>query len=907
MNRFFVIVLFLLWTAPVHALICAKDLNGDGNLDFGSESATCLTVQGKDFCPIGAVDCNAESTDPTCPETGETLCPSGGTHNAAMNRCELPPAVTSWRCPATGSTYENQSSCQNACLQTGTCSQHSHQNGPYYCQTYAGGTANVCDLQYCQINGGGSAPCPPGVDPTYSNSNCPGVSLTYWGETYYWGPSDDFGCWGHWSRVWYYYNTIYHWTCSVTGAEYGDSGTCSAGCTQGTACTAMYGCPSGYQMADNVCTAPVTRQTASFNPTSHLCETTPTTSCLPGFSYDGVLDRCIGTISCPPGGAFNSQANLCQASPTLLCPAGYVNNAARGICDAEASCPAGSSYNAAADRCEADVISSYQCPTTGMNYSTQAKCQDACLQTRACVQTCPSANLSGSFNFDPAYNFMGGVWPANNGTCLDFFGRVGQGAGTICASNGVTFGEGYNSSAGSGTHWSTSVVYTQDNKICFFSNYCIPLGNAGQYRNYVTVYGASVSGGSNAGTATIVKGWGSGNDLCFQGAEQTCDEWGCGWTYAAPFCVTVTPNCYQACPLGAYPCVGGTCSSGSACSGPNYSCPSAYSLNGTACVVSPTCPAGGSLNGTTDRCEAGYSPTCPSGYSYNGARGICEASPCPPGSICRTDPGACIVDTAHQCPTVFTYNPASGLCEAQPQCVTGNFDASVNLHLGRATECPYGNQFDCLPNPANGVMQCSPNACFDPALQPTETKNADLKGLHDDAEVDRATGDCRGTIMIFNGKPSECKTAGISTSFFNCCDTDEESLGPVRERCGDGDATTVQAVGAGRCHYVGDYCKEEWWLIGCVQRANTYCCFNSKLGRIIHEQGRHQLQQFAGNGGWGGAENPNCRGFTPEEFQMLDFSRIDLSEYFGDIRTKATQEIQRNMEGKVREYYQNIR
>ena len=221
--------------------------------------------------------------------------------------------------------------------------------------------------------------------------------------------------------------------------------------------------------------------------------------------------------------------------------------------------------------------------------------------------------------------------------------------------------------------------------------------------------------------------------------------------------------------------------------------------------------------------------------------------------------------------------------------------------------CVYGNRYACLPNPGLGVMQCSPNTCFDPALQPVVANNADTGTLHDDASVNQTTGECQGAIVIFNGKPSECRTAGVSTSFFNCCDTNEGSLGPIKERCGETEAQTVQAATSGRCHYIGDYCKEEWFLIGCVQRADTFCCFNSKLGRIIHEQGRAQLQQFNGSGDWGGPGNPNCRGFTPEEFQMLDFSRIDLSEYFGDVRTRATQDVQQSMEGKVRDYYQNIR
>ncbi|MFH1019100.1 MAG: conjugal transfer protein TraN [Pseudomonadota bacterium] len=52
----------------------------------------------------------------------------------------------------------------------------------------------------------------------------------------------------------------------------------------------------------------------------------------------------------------------------------------------------------------------------------------------------------------------------------------------------------------------------------------------------------------------------------------------------------------------------------------------------------------------------------------------------------------------------------------------------------------------------------------------------------------------------------------------------------------------------------------------------VYCLFNSRMGRIIQEQGRGQLQQFKPDGNWGSTGAPNCEGFRPEEFQMLDFS-----------------------------------
>ena len=122
--------------------------------------------------------------------------------------------------------------------------------------------------------------------------------------------------------------------------------------------------------------------------------------------------------------------------------------------------------------------------------------------------------------------------------------------------------------------------------------------------------------------------------------------------------------------------------------------------------------------------------------------------------------------------------------------------------------------------------------------------------------------------------------------------------------CDEEDMLTAAYNELGLCHYIDTYCKKKIPLIGCVQKAKVYCCFNSKLARIIHEQGRPQLETF---GGWGDAEEPNCRGFRPEEFQMLDFSRIDLSEWYGDIQTRVQNEIQRNLRENIERFQQNLR
>jgi hypothetical protein len=165
-----------------------------------------------------------------------------------------------------------------------------------------------------------------------------------------------------------------------------------------------------------------------------------------------------------------------------------------------------------------------------------------------------------------------------------------------------------------------------------------------------------------------------------------------------------------------------------------------------------------------------------------------------------------------------------------------------------------------------------------------------------------ATGDCVGEIKIFNGKGSECLQNGWDTTFFNCCNDSVGSWLFFKEHCPDASLETVQAKQAGSAHYIGTYCKRDIPIIGCIQEAEVYCLFNSKMGRIIHEQGRVQLQQFNPNDNWGSAGAPKCEGLTPEEFQMLDFSEIGLSEMFGDIAPLPAAQMQNDVQGAINDF-----
>ena len=101
-----------------------------------------------------------------------------------------------------------------------------------------------------------------------------------------------------------------------------------------------------------------------------------------------------------------------------------------------------------------------------------------------------------------------------------------------------------------------------------------------------------------------------------------------------------------------------------------------------------------------------------------------------------------------------------------------------------------------------------------------------------------------------------------------------------------------------KCHYVGEYCSKKI-NIGvakmCVRTSKSYCCYKSILGRIIAEQGRAQLTDI----NWGTPENPNCRGFTVEEFQRLDLGQMDLNEFTNSIELP-------NVENKKTEIIEKI-
>lgn len=193
---------------------------------------------------------------------------------------------------------------------------------------------------------------------------------------------------------------------------------------------------------------------------------------------------------------------------------------------------------------------------------------------------------------------------------------------------------------------------------------------------------------------------------------------------------------------------------------------------------------------------------------------------------------------------------------------------------------------------------------------------ADKEGFNED-------GSCDGQILFFDGQDYQCESAyrvaGVSVN--NCCNGNMYSQ--ITGHCKKESNNEYAGKNEQKlCVTIGEYCVEDacitkipyWDLKGnkkykCVGKfcKSTYrgsCCFSTKISRIIHQQGRPQIKR-----GWGTAQSPDCRGFTPDEFQKLDFSKIDLSEYINDVQSKMkidgvdTGDVEQKIKDKIDKFY----
>lgn len=306
--------------------------------------------------------------------------------------------------------------------------------------------------------------------------------------------------------------------------------------------------------------------------------------------------------------------------------------------------------------------------------------------------------------------------------------------------------------------------------------------------------------------------------------------------------------------------------------------------------------------------------------------------------------GTCSSDStfSHECS--LDNNTYTSLAVCQASCQEPNM---IQVQVPGPPECPLGSSHQCLD--VGGTPVCSASPCIDTS-NPTVETSEDLPNESQTNNSVDSSGQCTGQYKFFPGTFTTCKLAGYSTRWDNCCNNGNKIItdsfnSPIDQATSTFDAVSgivdsvvggsyvpgdtlgtiitadgiasagagtltlsgvfvsaeiatqaanwlvtpcadespqVAMIASGYCVRTGSYCSESWRWIGCVQRKEKHCCFNSLLGKIMHQQGRPQLGM-----GWS-----NCDGFTTEQFQAIDFSKIDLSAYEQEIVRSTDSQIE---------------
>lgn len=138
------------------------------------------------------------------------------------------------------------------------------------------------------------------------------------------------------------------------------------------------------------------------------------------------------------------------------------------------------------------------------------------------------------------------------------------------------------------------------------------------------------------------------------------------------------------------------------------------------------------------------------------------------------------------------------------------------------------------------------------------------------------------TAEVFKGQVNKCKKNILENVLYDCCSSlDGFAISLCLTNCNAEERELAKRKAEGKCHYVGSIQNE---IIAGFHSSDSqvYCCFDSKLMAILQKEARRQLGRSFGT-----PHKPDCGGLSIAEIGSLDFSRMDLSELFDDVMTKA--------------------
>lgn len=190
----------------------------------------------------------------------------------------------------------------------------------------------------------------------------------------------------------------------------------------------------------------------------------------------------------------------------------------------------------------------------------------------------------------------------------------------------------------------------------------------------------------------------------------------------------------------------------------------------------------------------------------------------------------------------------------------------------------YEKTYNCIQQDCqHKELRCgNPNVITYDQKIPHGTSEDFAKAVSGLAGVSEAANDLKKSqdkLKIFRGHSQDCGEAALG--LYDCCD----GGGNIVHNCSKGEKSLKEARDKHIASFAGRYCAKDSPL-GCLVYHQNWCIFDSKLTRIIQEQGRVKQLGIS----FGSGEHPNCQGLTPEQLQQIDFSKIDFSEAFSDMK-----------------------
>ena len=256
--------------------------------------------------------------------------------------------------------------------------------------------------------------------------------------------------------------------------------------------------------------------------------------------------------------------------------------------------------------------------------------------------------------------------------------------------------------------------------------------------------------------------------------------------------------------------------------------------------------------------------------------------PDPPGA----DLGACLIhENIYECPRNISLCRQKSIafdCDGEIRCTSG--EDCFDTETGQSVDFPKAA--------SRMAMFADMERCL------ATTRDGEISPVgYGPIEVDGAAGttagpiDCTdasgGEVSIFKGKRYRCDL-NLAGFIQNCC----RKKGLFSGACpASAKELRARRDDARACHYVGIHKKKVLGIT--LKKRKVYCCFNSRMARVVHEQARGQLMEkglwdVRENGGWGRAKNPFCGGMSAQQLQEIDFNAVDFSEIHADLLDEAS-------------------